>query len=425
MLGIEQVREEADAVKDSITARGQEEKLPLVQDAIKKHDAWKEEKGALDELRRQRNEVSEAINKAKKAGKDAKDLIAQAKKLPDTIKKQESLVEGLQSELNKILTTLPNILDENVPEGAGEEQNAVIEQSGKKPSFSFEIKNHVELAEGLGIADFEAARKTSGAGFFFLIGDLALLDQALQRYALDVMLEEGFTPVVPPYMIRKEIVDGVVDAKTFEELQYKVEDEDLYPIATSEHPLIGMYVHADIDERDLPVTLCGISPCFRKELGAHGIDEKGLFRTHQFHKVEQVVICKPEESAEWYNKLLAITKKIFTGLNIPWQELEMCAGDLGDLKARQADLEAWSPRRQAYFEVGSCSNLTAAQARRLNIRSVSPEGEREYVHTLNNTALATSRAMVAILENNQQEDGSVTIPEVLHKYMNGKQAIGR
>ncbi len=419
MIDIDLLRETPEVIEESVRRRGQEDKLPLIQQAVDLDSEWRSQKGSLDELRRERNEVSESINKTKKAGGDASALIEQAKQLPGKIEKQEALVSELREKIDEILLTLPNMLDEQVPDGADEEENVVIESVGEPAKLSFAAKSHVEILEELGLADFDAARRTSGKGFFFLKGSLALLDQALQQYALDVMLDEGFTPVVPPYFIRREVIDGVVDMETFNELVFKVEDEDLYPIATSEHSLVGMLTGSDTPVQESPTLLCGISPCFRKELGAHGIDEKGLFRTHQFHKVEQVVVCKPEDSRAWFEKLLGITQKIFSGLGLPIRALEMCTGDLGDLKSRQVDWEVFSPRREGYFEVGSCSNLTDAQARRLTIRLRLADGERVYAHTLNNTAIATSRAMVAIIENFQNADGTVDIPEVLHPYMRG------
>lgn len=419
MIDIDVLREDPAPIEESCKRRGQHDKLALIQEAVEKDADWREEKGALDDLRRERNQVSERINELKKAGEDASDAIQQAKQLPGKIEEQEEKVEQLRSRIDEILLTLPNALEQEVPDGESEEDNVVRKTVGKPTDLGFAPESHVELLEELGLADFDAARETSGSGFFFLKGGLALLDNALQQYAIDVMVEEGFTPVVPPYMIRRDVVDGVVDMETFEELIFKVEDEDLYPIATSEHSLVGMLTGRDTPVQDAPVLLCGISPCFRKELGAHGIDEKGLFRTHQFHKIEQVVVCEPGESRKWFDKLLGITERIFSDLGLPIRALEMCTGDLGDLKSRQVDWEVFSPRRDGYFEVGSCSNLTDAQARRLGIRLRLRDGERVYAHTLNNTAVATSRAMVAIVENFQREDGSVDVPEVLHPYMRG------
>lgn len=419
MIDINLLREDPTPVIDSIKRRDQEDKLSLIDEVLAKDDEWKQAKGDLDDLRRQRNEISQSINKAKKAGEDASEFIKQAKELPDKIKQQEELVDRLQSRITTILKTLPNILHKDVPSGTSEDENVERKTFGTQPEFNFEPKNHIDIIEELGLVDFEASRRTSGSGFFFLKGSLALLDQALQQYAIDVMLKHGFEITVPPYMLKKEILEGLVDVEEFEQSIYAVADSDLNMISTSEHSLVGMLTATDTDVRDAPITLCGISPCFRAEVGAHGIDEKGLFRTHQFHKVEQVVVCDPKDSQEWFDKLLAITTEIFTSLQLPIRHLEMCTGDLGDMKHRQFDIEVWSPRRNGYFEVGSCSNLTDAQARRLNIRLVEPDGKRVVAHTLNNTAIATSRAMVAIIENFQNEDGSVDIPEVLHPYMRG------
>jgi seryl-tRNA synthetase len=423
MLDINVLREDAAPVIDSIKRRGQQEKLPLIKEALRLDEEWRKAKGAADEKRAERNKLSEAINKTKKAGEDPAPIIKKAKELPEAINKLEAKERELREKLDSLLQTLPSPLHPEVPQGASADDNIQRGVYGDKPSFDFKPQNHAELAEKLGVADFEASRRTSGSGFYFLKGDLALLDVALQRYALDVMLKEGFTPVVPPYMTRHRIAAGMTDLAWFDETMYKVEKEDLYLIPTAEFPLVGMLVDQEVDERDLPVKLCGISPCFRKEIGAHGVDEKGLWRTHQFHKIEQVVLCKPEESRKWFDKLMSITTELFTGLGLHVRHLEMCAGDLGDLKERQYDVEAWRPRTQEFGEVGSCSNLTDFQARRLNIRAVTPSGERYHVHTLNNTALATSRAMVAILENHQQADGTVKIPEKLVPYMNGKTVI--
>ena len=419
MIDIELLREQPQVIEESVVRRGLADQKPLIKQALKLDKQWRVQKAALDDLRRERNVVSEEINKRKKAGEDASEVIKQAKELPAQIQAQEGVVDKLREELDAILLTLPSPLDKAVPDGASEDENVTIKTVGEPTTLSFPAKSHVELLEELGLADFDASRRTSGSGFFFLKGSLALLDQALQQYALDVMLEEGFTPVVPPYFVRRAVVDGVVDSAFFEESMFKLEDEDLYPIATSEHPLVGMLSGVDTPVQDAPVLLCGVSPCFRKELGAHGIDEKGLFRTHQFHKVEQVVVCAPEDSREWFEKLLGITEKIFSGLGLPIRALEMCTGDLGALKSRQVDWEVYSPRREEYFEVGSCSNLTDLQARRLGIRLRLPDGERIFAHTLNNTAIATSRAMVAIIENFQEEDGTVRVPKALHPYMRG------
>lgn len=423
MLSIDTIKEERALVEESIRRRGQDHKRSLLDEILEKDASWRALKGRVDDMRAERNKISQAINKAKKAGEDATDLIAQAKQIPAQVKALEAEEQALRTRIDDILKTLPNILHEKVPDGASDAENVEREVFGDKPELGFAPKNHVEVLEALNAADFEAARRTSGAGFFFLLGELALLDNALQQYGIDKMLEAGFTPVVPPYMVRREIVDGMVDADFFEETMYKIEGEDLYLIPTSEFSLVGMLTGRDTDVRALPALLCGISPCFRGERGSHGIDEKGLFRTHQFHKIEQIVVCAPEESEQWFEKLLDITTDIFVGLGLHVRHLEMCTGDLGDLKHRQFDVEVWSPRREGWFELGSCSNLTDAQARRLGIRQIAPDGTRDYCHTLNNTAIATSRAMVAIIENFQQKDGSVKIPEALHPYMRGRTHI--
>ncbi len=419
MLSIDTVKTQRAAVEENIRRRKQDEKLELVEEVLAADSSWRTIKGRVDDMRAERNKVSQAINQAKKSGEDATDLIAKAKEIPAQLKALEEEEQQLRERIDIILKTLPNILHEKVPDGDSDEDNVERAVFGEPPQLGFEPKSHVEIIEDLGIVDFDAARRTSGAGFFFLKKELTLLDNALQQYAIDKMLEAGFTPIVVPYMVRRQIVDGMVDLAAFEETVYKVENEDLYLIPTSEFSLVGMLTGQDIDSRELPALLCGISPCFRGERGSHGIDEKGLFRTHQFHKIEQVVVCSPDESEEWFEKLLDITTDIFVSLGLHVRHLEMCTGDLGDLKHRQFDIECYSPRRNGWFEVGSLSNLTDAQARRLEIRMVHPDGTREYCHTLNNTAIATSRAMVGIIENFQQADGSVKIPEVLHPYMRG------
>ncbi len=425
MLSIETVKNHREGVEESIRRRKQDDKLSLLDEVISTDSTWRELKGRVDELRAERNKISKAINEAKKNKQDAAELISQAQTIPAQLKTLEEEEQALRNRIDEILRILPNILHEKVPDGDSDADNVQRAVFGNKPELDFEVKNHVELLEGLGLVDFDAARRTSGSGFFFLLSDLALLDNALQQYAIDKMLEADFTPVVVPYMVRRDIVDGMVDLSFFEETIYKVENEDLYLIPTSEFPLVGMLTGKDVDVRELPAKLCGISPCFRGERGSHGIDEKGLFRTHQFHKIEQVVVCSPEESQEWFSKLLDITTDIFVSLGLHVRHLEMCTADLGDLKHRQFDVEVFSPRREDWFEVGSCSNLTDAQARRLGIRMVHPDGTREYCHTLNNTAIATSRAMVAIIENFQQEDGTIKIPEVLHPYMRGRTILER
>jgi seryl-tRNA synthetase len=313
----------------------------------------------------------------------------------------------------------------SVPIGRSDAENVEIKKIGKPKEFDFPLKNHVELAESLGIADFDTSAKTSGSGFYYLLGDLALLNQALIRFGIDTMVSKGYKYVEPPLMIRENILTGVYSTEEINAMSYKTEGEDLYLIATSEHPLIGMFINKTLKKENLPTKLSGYSMCFRKEVGSHGINEKGFFRTHQFNKVEMVVISRPEDSYKHYDEMLDIAIEIYKKLGIPTRVLECCSGDLGDLKAKSCDLEFWSPVEKKYKEVGSLTNMEEAQARRLNIKFVDEKNERRYVHTLNNTAIATSRALRAILENCQQKDGAIKVPEVLQGYMNGKKIIGK
>lgn len=422
MLDIKFIRENPDVVKENVRKKYQDQKVELVDELLKKDEEKRLLKTEAQTLRHRRNELSESINKAKKSNKDATEFLEEAKKLPGEIKGLEEKIEKLESEIKDILFVIPNIIHSSVPVGKDDSENVEQEKIGEPRQFDFDVKSHVELAEGLGIADFETSAATSGKGFYFLKGDLALLNMALINFSRDFMVQKGFNYVEPPLMIRKNILRGVYSNEEIAEMSYKVEDEDLFLIATSEHPLIGMFIDKTLNHRDLPVKITGYSACFRKEIGSHGIDEKGLFRTHQFHKQEMIVICEPEESYKFYEEMMGLSKEVFKKLEIPIRELECCSGDLGDLKAKSADLEAWSPRQQKYFEITSLTNMEAAQARRLNIK-IDRGGERYFAHTLNNTVIATSRALVAILENFQNKDGSVDIPKVLHPYMGGKTKI--
>lgn len=423
MIDIKFIRENPDLVKDNIRKKFQDNKLALVDEIIDIDKKIRELKGINDGLRFRRNTLSESVNKLKKEGKDVKEILEEVKNIPQKIKEVDSQLSELESKYKTIMMQIPNIMHESVPIGKDATENVERERIGHYRVHDFEVKNHAELAEDLDIVDFDSSAKTSGTGFFYLKGNLALLNQALIRYGIDYMIERGYTLIEPPLMIKKEICDGVVDFEFFKNMAYKIDGEELYLIATSEHPLIGMFISKIIPEEMLPIKLVGFSQSFRKEIGSHGIDEKGLYRTHQFNKVEMVVICKPEDSYKYYDEMLNNIKGIFEGLEIPSRVLECCSGDLADLKAKSADLEAWSPRKKEYFEVGSCSNLTDAQARRLNIKYNDKHNNKEFVHTLNNTAIATSRAMVAILENFQNEDGSIDIPKALQKYMYGKKKI--
>lgn len=423
MIDIRLIRETPEVVKKNIKNKFQNEKLVLVDKIKKKDEEWRTLKSEVDKLRNQRNSVSKDIAEAKKKNQPVTALMKKAKQIPEQIeeieKKSDKLLEEIQIDLKKI----PNILHKTVPIGRDSKENVVREVIGKPIKPKFEIKNHAEIAESLGIGDFDTSAETSGKGFYYLKGDLALLNQALISYAREFMIERGYQYTEPPLMIRKEVLDGVYSKAEIDQMAYKIEGEDLYLIATSEHPLIGMFINKTIRKEDLPIKITGYSMCFRKEIGSHGIDEKGLYRTHQFNKQEMVVICRPEDSYKYYNELLNLSKELFKNLGLPIRELESCSGDLSDLKAKGADLEVWSPRQQAYFEITSVTNMEEAQARRLNIKFLDEKNERKLAHTLNNTAIATSRAMVAILENYQNKDGSITIPTVLQKYMLDKKVI--
>lgn len=425
MIDIKLLRENPEKVKENIKKKFQDHKLKLVDEILKKDGSWRKLKQEADELRADRNKISIQISEAKKAGKDAKKLLAQAKKIPEDIATCEEKSKKLEEDIQALLLQIPNILHESVPKGKDSSANVVREVVGKPRSFDFEVKNHAELVESLGLADFDTAATLSGNGFYILRGDLALLNQALISYARDVMIKAGYEYIEPPLMIRGDVLAGVYSKADIEQMAYKIDNEDLFLIATSEHPVIGMFKDKTLTHKQLPVKLTAYSMCFRKEVGSHGIDEKGLYRTHQFNKQEMVVICKPEDSYKIYDELLHLSKQLFKNLGVPIRELESCSGDLSDLKAKGADLEAWSPRQKKYFEITSVTNMEEAQARRLNIKFTDDKGVRRYVHTLNNTAIATSRAIVAILENFQQKDGTVKVPDVLVPYMHGKKIIGK
>lgn len=423
MIDIKLIRENPELVKENIKKKFQTEKLPTVDKIKKKDEEWRALKTKVDELRHERNSISKEISEAKKSGKNPTALMKKAKSIPEKIAEFESRSLKLEEEIKELILTIPNILHKSVPIGKDSSENVEREKIGKPKKFNFEVKNHAELGEALGGLDFDSAADLSGNGFYVMKGDLALLNQALINYARDFMGSKGYQYVEPPLMIRKKILDGVYSAKEIDQMAYKAEGEDLYLIATSEHPVIGMFINKTLRKEDLPIKLTAYSMCFRREIGSHGIDEKGLYRTHQFNKQEMVIICHPEDSYKYYDELLSLSKQLFKNLEIPIRELESCSGDLSDLKAKGADLEAWSPRQEKYFEITSVTNMEEAQARRLNIKFVDEKNERRFVHTLNNTAIATSRALVAILENFQNADGSVTIPKVLIPYMHGKKKL--
>ncbi len=425
MLDIRFVRAHPEIVKADLQKRNDPEKIGWVDDLLIKDARSRGLKVETDSLRQRRNTIARDINAAKKAGQDAKDLMAEAAALPQKIRACDEEQEAIRDTVHNYLMRLPNILHDSVPAGKDDSENVEIKRVGIPRAVDFEIKNHGQLAADNNWADFERAAKISGAGFYFLKGSLVFLDLALQRYALDLLEQKGFTPVIPPYMINRSSYEGVTDLGDFEKVMYKIDGDDAYLIATSEHPIGAMYQGEIFEEKDLPLRLAGISPCFRREIGAHGLDTKGLFRVHQFTKVEQFVFCKPEDSWAIHEELLANAEEMFLGLGLPYHVVNICTGDIGTVAAKKYDIEVWMPRENAYKEVVSCSNCTSYQAVRLNIRVRDKKDfeSKQHIHTLNSTAVATSRVIRAILENNQQKDGSVEIPEVLRKYMNGRESL--
>lgn len=424
MLDIKLVRENPDLVKENIKKKFQEEKLALVDEVIELDKKFRESKQRADELRASRNKISKEIG-----GLVAKGLREEAEKtkqkvahLAKELEELEGSEETLSAEIKKRMMVIPNIIGDDVPIGKDDSENVELQRFGEPYVPPFEIPYHVDIMEKLHGIDLDSARKTSGNGFYYLCGDIARLHSAVLSYARDFMIDRGFTYYVPPFMIRGNVVNGVMSFSEMENMMYKIEGEDLYLIGTSEHSMIGKFIDTITPEAELPKTLTSYSPCFRKEVGAHGIEERGVYRIHQFEKQEMVVVCKPEDSDMWYEKLWNNTVDFFRSLDIPVRTLECCSGDLADLKVRSLDVEAWSPRQKKYFEVGSCSNLGDAQARRLGIR-VKGENGNYFAHTLNNTVVAPPRMLIAFLENNLNEDGSVRIPEPLRMYMGGKDVI--
>ncbi len=425
MIDIKLIRENAELVKENIKKKFQDEKLALVDEIVKLDAMWRKEKKGVDDLRSERNKISENINrlmKIKKKG-EARSLILKAKTIPEKINKIEIKVGKLAEEIKKMMLKIPNMIDASVQKGKDDSENVEVGIVGKPKTPSYEIFNHAELMEGMGLLDLDSARKTSGTGFYFLKGDLARLHSAVLSFARDFMIEKGFEYCVPPFMIREDVAKGVMSFEEMNTMMYKIEGEDLYMIGTSEHSMIGMFKDRTLRKGEVPQMLTSYSPCFRKERGAHGIEEKGLYRVHQFEKQEMIVICEPEESYDWYDKMLKSTVKFFKKLDVPVRKLECCSGDLGDLKAKSCDVEAWSPRQKKYFEAGSCSNLTDAQARRLGIKINGGKGNY-FAHTLNNTVVASPRTLIALIENNQNRDGSINIPKALQPYMGGMKKIG-
>ena len=424
MIDIKFLRENPDVVKENIKKKFQDHKLPLVDEVILLDAEARKTQQEADNLRAERNKISKQIGalmaqgKKEEAEEVKKQVAAQASKLEDLAEKEKELNE----KVTKIMMTIPNIIDPSVPIGKSDEENVEVQKYGNPVVPEFEIPYHTDIMEKLKGIDLDSARKVAGNGFYYLMGDIARLHSAVISYARDFMIERGFTYCIPPFMIRSNVVTGVMSFDEMEAMMYKIEGEDLYLIGTSEHSMIGKFIDTIIPEQELPHTLTSYSPCFRKEKGAHGLEERGVYRIHQFEKQEMVVVCKPEESMEWFDKLWQNTVDLFRSLDIPVRTLECCSGDLADLKVKSIDVEAWSPRQKKYFEVGSCSNLGDAQARRLKIR-VNGEDGKYFAHTLNNTVVAPPRMLIAFLENNLQADGSVRIPKALQPYMGGKTEI--
>lgn len=424
MLDITLIREHPELVKKNIARRGAKFTPSVVDKLVQADKEWRELKGKTDELRHERNKITHEITLLSKEKKDISALVKKAKSLPDEIKANEEKLEKLRKEADTLLLSIPNLMDDSVPQGKGAEENPVIKTVGKANTPSFELKNHAELLTELGLADFEAGISNAGKGFNYLLGDIALLDLALQRYGVEFLLKHGFTPVVPPILLNHETLLGALNGlQDFENVVYKVEGEDLYLIGTAEHALVSLYKNKTFDKKDLPRKVFAVTPCFRKEIGGHGIDTKWLFRMHQFNKVEQVVFSTPEESAEMLKHMQSLTEQFFKSLGVPYRVIEICSGDLGAKFAKQWDIEAWFPRQKEYKEVTSAGNCTDFQANALNIKYID-NGIKKPVHILNNTMVATSRAMVAILENHQQKNGTIKIPVPLQKYMNGRKVIG-
>ena len=424
MLDINFIRKNPDAVKENLVKKFQEDKIPLV-DAVLALDAeFRRVKTKADDLRSQRNSLSKnigvLIGKGKKdEANEVKNRVTEmAQELTDT----EAKEEPLQEEIRKIMLVIPNIIDTTVPIGKNDSENVERYREGEACVKPFDVPYHIDIMESLNGVDLDAARKVAGNGFYYLMGDVARLHSAILSYARDFMIDKGFTYCIPPYMIRSEVVTGVMSFTEMENMMYKIEGEDLYLIGTSEHSMIGKFIDTILDENSLPQALTSYSPCFRKEVGAHGIEERGVYRIHQFEKQEMIVVCKPEESQQWFEVLYKNSVEFFRSMDIPVRVLECCSGDLADLKSKSVDVEAWSPRQQKYFEVGSCSNLTDAQSRRLGIR-VNGEKGKYFAHTLNNTVVAPPRMLIAFLENNLNEDGSISIPAPLRMYMGGKERI--
>ena len=425
MLDIKLIRSNPDLVKENIKKKFQEEKLPLVDEVLKLDEEFRASKGRGDELRQQRNAISKEIGKLMSQGKkeEAMEVKKKVQAIAGELEEMERKEAEMTAEIHKRMLVIPNLIDESVPIGRDDSENVEVQRFGEPVVPDFEVPYHTEIMERFGGIDLDSARKTSGNGFYYLMGDIARLHSAVLAYARDFMINKGFTYCIPPFMIHGNVVEGVMSQTDMDAMMYKIEGEDLYLIGTSEHSMIGKFIDTILPESALPQTLTSYSPCFRKEKGAHGIEERGVYRIHQFEKQEMIVVCKPEDSMKWYEQMWRYSVELFRSLEIPVRQLECCSGDLADLKVKSCDIEAWSPRQKKYFEVCSCSNMGDAQARRLKIRVKGSDGQNYLPHTLNNTVVAPPRMLIAFLENNLQADGSVRIPEALRPYMGGKDAI--
>lgn len=427
MLDIKLIREHPEVVRNDLKKRGAPEKLTMLDDLIAYDREWRQCLAQVNELRRRRNVITAEIAKLKKKGADAAAKLKEAEGIPPKIKQLEDRVEAHREKINYALMRLPNILHESVPLGEDENDNVPIREWGKKPRFDFPPKGHIDLGLSLDILDIERAAKISGSRFYYLKNEAVMLDMALMCFALSELEKKGFVSVEPPFMMRRKPYEGVTALSDFQEMLYKVEDEDLYLIATSEHPIAAMFMNEVLNAEKLPLKYVGVSPCFRKEAGAHGKDTKGIFRTHQFNKVEQFIFCKPEDTWRLHEELIANAEELFQKLKLPYRIVNVCTGDIGTVAAKKYDLEVWMPAQKTYREAVSCSNCTSYQARRLNVKYREKEGKppKDFVHTINSTAIATGRTLVAILENYQQKNGTVEIPKALRPYMGGTEKIKR
>ena len=419
MIDMKLIRTNPELVKENIRKKFQDEKLPLVDEVLDLDKQFRETKMTCDDLRNQRKTISKKIGALMGQGKkdEAESVKQEVAAIGAKLDELEQKETELEAEIRKRMLVIPNIIDESVPIGKDDSENVEVVRFGEPVVPDFPIPYHVDIMENLNGIDIDSARKTSGNGFYYLCGDIARLHSCILNYARDFMINKGFTYYIPPFMIRSSVVTGVMSFAEMEGMMYKIEGEDLYLIGTSEHSMIGKFIDTILPEGDLPQTLTSYSPCFRKEVGAHGLEERGVYRIHQFEKQEMIVVCKPEESMDWFHKLYSYTVELFRSMDIPVRTLECCSGDLADLKVKSIDVEAWSPRQKKYFEVGSCSNLGDAQARRLGIRVKAADGSKYFAHTLNNTVVAPPRMLIAFLENNLNPDGSIRIPEPLQRYM--------